>query len=203
MPEPVVTPIAPGFRQAVILVALLNLGYFGVEFAVARAIGSVSLLADSVDFLEDACINILIFVSAAWSLRRRATVGSVLAFVILIPAAATIWIAVVKILDPTPPEVVPLSLTALGALAVNLTCAALLVRHRHHNGSLARAAWLSARNDAMANVAIIFVAVLTAVFQTGWLDIVLGVAIGLLNADAARAVWRAARAERASLQPRA
>jgi hypothetical protein len=44
-------------RQAVTLVALLNLGYFGVEFAVATAIGSVSLFADSVDFLEDASRN--------------------------------------------------------------------------------------------------------------------------------------------------
>ncbi len=40
-------------RRTVILVALLNLGYFGIEFAVALAIGSVSLFADSIDFIED------------------------------------------------------------------------------------------------------------------------------------------------------
>jgi Co/Zn/Cd efflux system component len=34
------------------LVALLNLGYFGGEFTVALEIGSVSLFADSIDFLE-------------------------------------------------------------------------------------------------------------------------------------------------------
>ena len=39
-------------RRAVLLVALLNLGYFEIEFA--AAIGSVSPFADSVDFLEDA-----------------------------------------------------------------------------------------------------------------------------------------------------
>jgi Co/Zn/Cd efflux system component len=32
-------------RKVVVIVALLNLGYFGIEFAVARAIGSVSLFA--------------------------------------------------------------------------------------------------------------------------------------------------------------
>lgn len=42
-----------GLRRIVLLVALLNLGYFGVEFVVALKIGSVSLFADSVDFLED------------------------------------------------------------------------------------------------------------------------------------------------------
>lgn len=50
-----------GFRRFVLIVALLNLGYFGVEFAVALSIGSVSLFADSVDFLEDASVNLLIF----------------------------------------------------------------------------------------------------------------------------------------------
>ena len=49
-----------GLRRVVRLVALLNLGYFVVEFAVALRIGSVSLFADSVDFLEDASVNLLI-----------------------------------------------------------------------------------------------------------------------------------------------
>jgi Co/Zn/Cd efflux system component len=44
-------------------VAALNLAYFGVEFAVALKIGSVSLFADSVDFLEDAAVNFLITVA--------------------------------------------------------------------------------------------------------------------------------------------
>src|SRR5215212_8051347 len=52
-------------RRVVRLVALLNLGYFGVEFAVALAIGSVSLFADSVDFLEDASVNFLILAALA------------------------------------------------------------------------------------------------------------------------------------------
>ena len=189
------------FRRAVLVVALLNLAYFGVEFAVALSIGSVSLFADSIDFLEDASINLLIFFAVAWSLRRQARVGSVLAFVILVPGLATVWIAVQKILDPVPPEVVPLSLAAGGALLVNLGCAVILVRHRNSHGSMARAAWLSARNDALANVAIILVALATAWLRTGWLDIALGLAIGLLNADAARAVWRAARDERLAERP--
>ena len=55
------------FRRAVALVALLNVGYFGVEFAVAVAIGSVSLFADSVDFLEDTSLNLLILLAIRWS----------------------------------------------------------------------------------------------------------------------------------------
>ena len=189
-------------RRTVLLVAVLNLAYFGVEFVVAQVIGSVSLFADSVDFLEDASIDLLIFFAAVWSARRRSNVGSVLAFVILIPALATIWTAVMKMINPVPPEPLPLSVTAIGALLVNLTCALLLVRHRRHPGSLAKAAWLSARNDVLADAAIILVAVVTVWIPTGWIDIVVGIGIGLLNVDAARTVWRRARDER-RLEPEA
>lgn len=185
----------PSLRRIVLVVAILNLAYFVVEFAVAVAIGSVSLFADSVDFLEDAMINLLIFFALPWTAARRRTVGSLLAFVILIPAIGTIWTAVAKAFNPYPPEPLALTLTAVGALAVNLTAAALLVRHRHGSGSLTIAAWLSARNDALANLAIITVGILTFWFATGWLDIIVGVGIALLNADAARDVWNAARRE--------
>jgi len=43
--------------SALRLAEVLNLGYFGVEFVMARVIGSVSLFADSIDFLEDATVN--------------------------------------------------------------------------------------------------------------------------------------------------
>ncbi|TKB29212.1 MAG: cation transporter, partial [Mesorhizobium sp.] len=68
-----------GLRRVVLVVALLNLGYFGIEFAVALAIGSVSLFADSVDFLEDASVNLLILLAMGWSLRARSRVGMALA----------------------------------------------------------------------------------------------------------------------------
>jgi len=46
------TPTEEGLRRVVLSVALVNLAYFGVEFTVAFGIGSVSLIADSIDFLE-------------------------------------------------------------------------------------------------------------------------------------------------------
>src|SRR4051794_14914993 len=69
-------------RYTVGLVALLNLGYFGVEFAVAVVIGSVSLFADSIDFLEDAAVNGLILVALGWNPRRRSMAGTALAAIL-------------------------------------------------------------------------------------------------------------------------
>jgi Co/Zn/Cd efflux system component len=190
-----ISPSDQGLRRAVRLVALLNLGYFGIEFAVALAIGSVSLFADSIDFLEDTSINLLILIALGWTARRRARVGAVLAGILLVPGIATLWTAWEKFTTLVPPEPLALSLTGLGALAVNLTCALLLVRFRHHSGSLTKAAFLSARNDALANVAIIAAGLLTAYTLSAWPDLIVGLVIAAMNADAAREVWEAAREE--------
>ena len=94
-----------------------------------------------------------------------------------------------------PPRAYCLSLTGLGALAVNLYCAAMLTRFRRHRGSLTKAAFLSARNDALANVAIVAAGLLTAYTLSAWPDLIVGLGIAAMNADAAREVWQAAREE--------
>jgi Co/Zn/Cd efflux system component len=188
-------------RQTVLLVAALNLAYFGVEFGVALAIGSVSLFADSVDFLEDASINVLIAAALGWTAVNRARLGMVLAAILLIPALATLWTAWQKFAVPVPPAPIPLSLTGAGALVVNVTCALLLVRFRSHSGSLTRAAFLSARNDAYANVAIVLAGLVTAATLSAWPDLIVGLGIAVLNADAAREVVQAARKERTEAAP--
>ena len=183
-------------RGAVLAVALLNLAYFGVEFTVALAIGSVSLFADSVDFLEDASVNILIAVAIGWSPRRRAMLGMALAAILLAPALAGLWTAYQKLVAPVAPEPFRLTLTGIGALAVNLTCALILARFRDHSGSLTKAAFLSARNDVLANIAIILAGLVTAyLWRSAWPDLMVGIAIAIMNADAAREVFEAARDE--------
>lgn len=188
-------PDHTALRRIVRIVALLNLAYFAVEFTVALNIGSVSLFADSVDFLEDTSVNLLIGIAFAWSLKARARTGMILAGILLVPALATLWAAWTKFQMPIAPAPLPLSITALGALAVNLSCALMLARYRAHRGSLTRAAFLSARNDTFANVAIILAALVTFFYRSMWPDLIVGLCIMAMNADAAREVWQAAREE--------
>lgn len=185
-------------RRVVLIVALANLAYFFVEFQVAQRIGSVSLFADSIDFLEDTTVNLLILVAFGWSLKMRSFVGMLLAFILLIPAVFMLWTAWEKFNLPIAPDPWMLSATGLGALAVNLGCAFLLARFRDHNSSLTRAAFLSARNDALANIAIILAGLVTLHWHSGWPDLIVGVGIAILNADAAKSVWNTARQEQAS-----
>ncbi len=119
----------------------------------------------------------------------------VLAAILLIPGIATIWTAVAKFMTPVPPSPIALSVTGFGALCINLFCAFLLAQFRDHHGSLTKAAFLSARNDAIANVAIIAAAFLTALTSSAWPDLLVGVGIAIMNIDAAREVYGAARKE--------
>ena len=182
--------------RVVVRVAALNFGYFVIEIAVALAIGSVSLFADSIDFLEDTSINLLIALAIGWPVAVRARVGMGLAALILVPGLATVWEAWLKFSKLVPPAPLALSLAGLGALAVNLTCALMLARFRRRGDSLARAAFLSARNDVFANVAILAAGLVTAfVWRSAWPDLIVGLAIAAVNAGAAREVWEAARGE--------
>ena len=186
---------ARALRRAVIWVAALNLAYFFVEFGVARAIASVALFADSIDFLEDASVNFLVLLALGWTVRKRAMVGLVLAALLLVPGIATAWMAWSKFNDPVAPAGLPMTLAGLGALAVNVTCAYLLVKVRNVAGSLSRAAFLSARNDAYANGAIILAAAVTVFWPSAWPDLIVGIGIFLLNLGAAHEVFEAARKE--------
>jgi Co/Zn/Cd efflux system component len=189
-----ITP-SPSLRRAVLTVALLNLGYFFIEFASAISISSVSLFADSIDFLEDTSVNLLILFALGWSLRARSRVGMALAIILLMPGLAALWTVWQKIASPLPPEPITLSVVGAGALAVNVTCAFILARFRETSGSLTKAAFLSARNDAYANIAIIAAGILTAYTLSIWPDVVVGLGIAAMNATAAKEVWKAARAE--------
>lgn len=100
-----------------------------------------------------------------------------------------------KFMNPMPPTARALTLVGLGALAVNLTAAFLLARHRQAEGSLTRAAFLSARNDAFANIGIIAAGLVTARYPSIWPDIVVGLIIAAMNLDAAQEVWEAAHDE--------
>ena len=157
---------------------------------------SVALLADSVDFLEDTAVNVLIFVALGWPLVRRAAMGKVMALVILGPAVLAGWEAIQRFAHPEPPLVVPLVAASLGAIVINGTSAWLLSRVRHHGGSLSRAAFLSARNDVLVNVAIIAMGLVTVWTDSGWPDLVLGCFIIALALRAAHEVWEVSEEER-------
>lgn len=187
-------------KKTLIIVILLNLGYFFVEFFGALAIDSVSLLADSIDFLEDVSVNFLIFLALGFSLTWRRRVGYFLIILLLLPSFLALLKAIDKFLNPTIPEPFTLSFIALGALIVNLFCAYLMLEHKKSDNSLLLAAFYSARNDAIANVAMIVAGFLTYYLYSHYPDLIVGIGVLILNIRASQEVYETIKKESQKLK---
>jgi len=183
------------FKNAVLLVAVLNLLYFFVEFIAALNIRSVSLLADSIDFIEDALINFLIFFAISLTLAKKAKVSIILSIIMLLPALTALWAIWQQVLYQEPPRPIELSLVAFGALIVNCLCTFILIRFKNFSGSLTRGAFLSARNDALANIAIILTGMITFFYPSIWPDIVVGIFIAFIRTESALEIFNKAMKE--------
>jgi Co/Zn/Cd efflux system component len=177
-------------RNVVRIVAIANLLYFCLEFIFAIRIGSISLFADSIDFLEDASVNILIFVAMGWSLLARKRLSKFFSILLLVPAISVLLSTIYEINNPSTPDAISLTAVGFGALLVNFSCALILAKFRNSQKSLVIAAYLSARNDALANLAIISAGITTIYWDSSIPDLVVGLAIGMLNASASVKVWK-------------
>ena len=182
-------------RRTLIIVALLNLAYFFIELFAAIKINSVSLFADSIDFLEDTFVNLLILFSFLISSALRPKLSKILVIVILLPGLTALWAAWEQIVRPLPPEAFKLTLVGFGALLTNITCTIILMKFKKNNKSLIKAAFLSARNDVLANFVIITAGIIIMFHASIWPDLIAGLLIFLINSDAAYKVYQIASTE--------
>lgn len=182
-------------KPIVIRVAILNLSYFVIEFYFAQKFNSVALFSDSLDFLEDASVNILIFLAFSLAVIWRKRLSYAFALLLLLPGLSFLYNAFHQIAHPVAPTGEGMSIVGLGALAVNLYCAIILNKFKEIKGGLAKAAYFSARNDAVSNFLIILAGVITLYWVSAIPDLVAGAVIFVMNADSARDILHAARTE--------
>jgi Co/Zn/Cd efflux system component len=188
------TPPRSRYRQVLSAALAINLAMFVVEIVGGLSAGSVSLLADAVDFFGDAANYALsLFVlgmALAWRARAALLKGlSMAAFGIFVLGRAA-W----SFSAGTVPE--PATMGAIGALALaaNVAVAAMLYAWRDGDANM-RSVWLCSRNDAIGNIAVMSAAL--GVFGTGsaWPDLVVAAIMAVLALTAARAVIRQALTE--------
>lgn len=182
-------------KPVVARVAILNLSYFVIEFYFAQRFNSVALLSDSLDFLEDASVNILIFLAFSLAVIWRKRLSYIFALLLLLPGISFLYNAFHQIAHPVAPTGEGMSIVGLGALVVNLYCAIILNKFKDIKGGLAKAAYFSARNDAVSNILIIIAGFVTLFWISAIPDLIVGAVIFLMNADSARDILQAARAE--------
>jgi len=184
----------PKYRRILWIALIVNFAMFAIEIIFSLQSKSVSLLADSIDFLGDAANYGISLWVLAMSVKTRATASlfkaaSMALFGIGVLAHA-LWNAITGVV----PDAQTMSLVGLLALAANLGVAWLLYAYRNGDSNM-RSVWLCTRNDALGNIAVIIAAV--GVFGTGtaWPDSIVATIMASLALTAAWQVMKQARKE--------
>ncbi|MES2786648.1 MAG: cation transporter [Pseudomonadota bacterium] len=186
--------VDPRFRQALWIALIINAAMFLIEISASFGAGSVSLLADSIDFFGDAAnyaVSLVVLGMAATvpsrtSILKAACMGAFGVFVL----ARAAWAVSTGVV----PE--PALMGAIGALALAANVGVALLLYRHRTGdSNARSAWICSRNDAFGNVAVILAAL--GVYGTGsaWPDLGVAALMAVLAISGAATVLRQAQGE--------
>ncbi|HVK93519.1 MAG TPA: cation transporter [Noviherbaspirillum sp.] len=186
--------VDPRYRRILWIALFVNAGMFLIELASGWKAGSVSLLADAVDFFGDAANYALsLFVLAmapVWRSRTALIKGLTMGGYGLFVLGAAAW----NLVQGTVPEAATMGTIGVLALLANVSVAVLLYTYRNGDSNM-RSVWLCTRNDAIGNVAVLLAAL--GVFGTGagWPDIVVAGVMGILGLTAARTVIVQARGE--------
>ncbi len=186
-------PTATDRRRSRTLKAVLgiNAAMFLVELTAGLVIGSVALLADSLDMLGDALTYGVSLAVVGGTLHRRARAAL---FKGLVMAAFGLFVlgqTVHRAFLPGWPAAAPMGAVGLLALVANLVCFGLLWRHRGEDINM-RSVWLCSRNDLLANSGVIAAAAAVALTGSRWPDLVMGVLIAGLFLKTAGSVVREA-----------
>jgi len=167
---------------------------FAVEVLSGVRGGSVSLLADSLDFLGDAAnygISLVVLSSSIGARARasRVKAASMLAFGIWVFGQAA-W----HLFTGRVPSVLTMGVVGTCALLANGLVAGLLFRYRAGDSNM-RSVWLCTRNDVLGNVAVLLAAL--GVFGTGsaWPDLAVAAIMSTLAITSAVQILRQSGAE--------
>jgi len=186
--------VDPRYRKALWIALIVNAAMFVAEIAAAASSGSVSLLADSIDFFGDAANYGLSLAVLGMAMTARSKAALVKALCMGAFGVFVLGRAAWSFKNGVAPEAITMGAIGFLALAANLGVAWMLYAHRTGDANM-RSAWICSRNDAVGNVAVMLAA--AGVFGTGsaWPDLLVAALMALLAITGAASVLRQARGE--------
>lgn len=182
------------YRRILWVALLVNLAMFVVEIGAGVKAGSVSLLADSLDFLGDSANYGISLWVLGMSLAIRARAAQFKAVTMLLFGLGVLGTALWHWWQGEVPSAPTMGVVGTLALLANLAVAVLLYAYREGDSNM-RSVWLCTRNDALGNLAVLGAAL--GVFGTGsaWPDLIVASIMALLAITAAVQVLRQADGE--------
>jgi len=182
------------YRRVLWILLGVNLAMFIVEIIAGLSAGSVSLQADSLDFLSDTSNYGISLLVAGMALRNRAIAafgkGVTMGLFGLWVLGASIW----KAFGGAPPGAATMGVVGLAALVANALCFALLSTYRSGDSNM-RSVWLCSRNDLIGNCAVVAAAFGVARTAAVWPDVLVAAIMAVLALQGAAVIVTQARAE--------
>jgi Co/Zn/Cd efflux system component len=181
----------PRYKKILWIALTVNLVMFAVEIGAGFRSGSVSLLADAIDFFGDAAnygVTLAVLsMGVVWRGRAARLKGaSMLAFGLFVMGRA-LWI----LTQGGTPEAFTMGSIGLLALLANGGVAALLYAYREGDANM-RSVWLCTRNDALGNVAVMLAALGVLGTGSAWPDLAVATVMAGLALTSGWAVLRQA-----------
>ena len=168
-------------RQSATLrvVLLINAVMFVVELTAGLLARSTALLSDSLDNFGDALTYGLSLYAVAKGARSKAKVALFKAALILGAGLFVLGRVVYGVLHPELPVFETMGIVSLIALAANVTCLALLWKHRTDDVNMS-SVWECSRNDIASNCAVLLAAGAVWLTNSDWPDLLVGLALAAL-----------------------
>jgi Co/Zn/Cd efflux system component len=170
---------------------------FIVELGAGIHSGSVSLLADAIDFAGDAANYGISLAVLSMGLLWRSRAALMKGFTMAGYGVFVIGKTIFSLISGTVPEPFTMGVVAVLALLVNGGVAAMLYAYRDGDANM-RSVWICSRNDAIGNVAVMLAAVGVAGTSSGWPDLAVAAVMAALALSGGLSVIRQARQELAA-----
>lgn len=177
----------------------INFAMFLVEIGIGFYAESTGLVADSFDMLADAIVYgmSLYAVGRPHLIQQRAAYLSGW-FQLLLATGAIMEVIRRFLFGSEPNSILMMGISTL-ALAANISCLVLLMRHRKGAVHM-RASWIFSTNDVIANLGVILAGLLVYLFHSPWPDLVIGVVIAVIVGCGAISILRLAPQQEPSIE---
>ncbi len=185
-------------RATLKIVLVINAVLFVVELASGLFARSTALLSDSLDNLGDATTYGLSLYAVSRGARDKARVALFKSGLILAAGLFVSGQVIYSIVHPGVPVFETMGIVSVVALAANVTCLALLWKHRMDDVNMS-SVWECSRNDIASNLAVLGAAAAVWLTGSGWPDVLIALALAILFLRSALRVltraWRELRVE--------
>jgi cation diffusion facilitator family transporter len=181
-----------GQRRVLLALLLINALMFFLEFAMGLIGQSTGLIADSLDMLADATVYGLALYAIGRGLAAKARAAHLSGLFQVALAIGVMLDVGRRFMHGSEPESTLMMGIGSMALAANISCLALLARHRKGEIHM-RASWIFSRNDVLANLGVMISGALVAWLDSSLPDLLIGLAIAVMVLTGGISILRQAR----------